>query len=208
MKYPIRYFSIGLFTASLILLVGYYFFEPKETLSEEGPIDDIITNIEKEGYRVISESEYISLATAKNELNSLQLEEEQSADKETDEKNKDDDKKEKKEKSNSKKTNNKKDDDKDKKSDQKKDKKKKDDKDNKKKKKKKNKAKTYTLVVEENMVISNVSQKLEENKIIKDAAKFNKFMEDNDYSPYLQIGEFKLKSDMTHEEIAKAITNR
>lgn len=198
MKYPIRYFSIGLFTASLILLIGYFFFEPKETMSEEGQLEDLIASIEKEGYRVITESDYISLATAKNELNSLQLEEASEKD----------DEKEKKS-NNESKSSKKKDKKQDKKEDeqkQKSDKKKKDSK--KKKSKKKKEVKTYTLVVEENMVISDISQKLEDKKIIKDATKFNKFMEDNEYSPYLQIGEFKLKSDMSHKEIAKIITNR
>jgi len=191
MKYPIRYYSIGLFTASLILLIGYYFFEPKTTLSDHEAVDEMIDNIEKEGYRVISESEYISLATAKNELNALEKEVEKENDKAADDKNKDNDKK-----SNKDKTKEKKDNDKKKETGKKKD------------DKKKNEVKTYTLVVEENMVPSMISQKLEENKIIKDAAKFNKYMEDNNYSPYLQIGEFKLKSDMSMEQIAKEITNR
>jgi len=195
MKYPIRYYSIGLFTASLILLIGYYFFEPKTTLSDHEAVDEMIDNIEKEGYRVISESEYISLATAKNELNALEKEVEKENDKAADDKNKDNDKK-----SNKDKTKEKKDNDKKKETGKKKDGKKDD--------KKKNEVKTYTLVVEENMVPSMISQKLEENKIIKDAAKFNKYMEDNNYSPYLQIGEFKLKSDMSMEQIAKEITNR
>src|SRR5690625_7852106 len=122
-------------------------------------------NIEKEGYRVISESEYISLATAKNELNALEKEVEKENDKAADDKNKDNDKK-----SNKDKTKEKKDNDKKKETGKKKD------------DKKKNEVKTYTLVVEENMVPSMISQKLEENKIIKDAAKFNKYMEDNNRS--------------------------
>lgn len=196
MKYPIRYFSIGLFTASLILLIGYYFFEPKTTLPDHETVDEMVDNIEKEGYRVISESEYISLATAKNELNTLQTEAEEENDKKADN--------QKTDKNKTKDTKEKKNDDKKKNTDKKTDKKK----DKKKDSKKKNDVKTYTLVVEENMLPSMISEKLEKNKIIKDATKFSKFMEDNNYSPYLQIGEFKLKSDMSMEQIAKAITNK
>lgn len=190
MKYPIRYFSIGLFSASIILLIGFYLFQPKSTLSEIETVDEMIGQIEKEGYRVISESEYISLATAKNELNHLQDDEDTANDKDKDEKEeKSDDQKQ---------------DDKDKESSKGDEK----EKNEKEKDEKKDDVKKYTLVVEENMVPSTISEKLAENKIIKDAADFNKYMEDNNYSPYLQIGEFKLTSDMSNKEIAQTITNQ
>jgi len=193
MKYPIRYFSIGLFTASIVLLIGFYFFQPKSTLSEDETVDEMIGQIEKEGYRVISESEYISLATAKNELNHLQEDEDSANDKEKDDKKEKSDDQKKDDEDNSKDGNKKKDKPKD---DKEKDDQKKDD------------VKKYTLVVEENMVPSTISEKLAENKIIKDAADFSKYMEDNDYSPYLQIGEFKLTSDMSNKEIAQTITGQ
>src|SRR5690625_618591 len=75
MKYPIRYFSIGLFTASMIVLIGYFLSGPATTSVDE-TVDEMIDIVEKEGYRVISESEYISLATSKNELNALKKDQE------------------------------------------------------------------------------------------------------------------------------------
>src|SRR5699024_7378567 len=104
--------------------------------------------------------------------------------KEQDDENKAD--KKKKEKDTSKKKDNK----------GKKDKKNKKDKKDKKEKEKKEET-TYTLIIEENMVPSRVSQILEDNGIIDSASKFNEYLEDNDYSPYMQIGEFKLKTGMS-----------
>lgn len=202
MKYPIRYFSIGLFTASLIVLIGYFLSEPTISTVDE-TVDEMIDTVEKEGYRVISESEYISLATSKNELNALKKEQEDSD-------NKDDKETDKDKKSSEDEKTPKKDDKKDEstKDDDKKSDKKDNDKNKDKDTDKKDEIVKYTLVVEQNMVPSEISKILEEKKIIKSANDFSQFMESNNYSPYLQIGEFKLNSDMSMEEVAKVITNR
>src|SRR5690625_5656789 len=63
MKQPIRYFAIGLLTASLLLFIAYYFFKPDAQTATES-VDDMIIAIEDEGYRVVTESEYISLAVS------------------------------------------------------------------------------------------------------------------------------------------------
>lgn len=63
MKQSVRYFSIGLLTSSL-LIFGYYFFfdeansDPLETI----PVETFISQIELEGYRVITEEEFNSLS--------------------------------------------------------------------------------------------------------------------------------------------------
>lgn len=62
MKQPIRFFSIGLFTASLIILVGFLFLGDGKNSSAEMSIDEMLEAIKSEGYRVISEDEYISLS--------------------------------------------------------------------------------------------------------------------------------------------------
>lgn len=203
MKYPIRYFSIGLFTASLIVLIGYILAEPKSTKIDE-TVDGMIESVEKEGYRVITESEYISLATSKNELNAIKKEQDDSSNKND---QTTDQEKNASEEDKSPKKDDKKDDetkDNEEKSDKNNDEKNKEDN----KDKDKNKTVKYTLVVEQNMVPSEISKTLEKEKIIKDALDFNQYMESNNYSPYLQIGEFELTSDMSHKEIAKAITGR
>src|SRR5699024_571821 len=65
---------------------------------------------------------------------------------------------------------------------------------------------TYTIDIQPDMLPSDVSNLLEKEKIIKDASSFNKFLEDNDYSKLIQIGTFKVSSDMSEEEVAKIIT--
>lgn len=196
MKQPIRYFSIGLLTASLLLLITYYFSKPKAevpTISESETIDEMILTLEDEGYRVITESEYISFAV-NNQSNQDQEDDEQEEKEEKQEKDEEEEKK-------------------DKNKDQDKDKKKKDkdkDKDNKEENEEEPEEEptTFTLVIEEDMVPSTVSQILEDNNIIESATKFNEYLEDNDYSKYVQIGEFKLSSDMSMKEVAKALTNQ
>src|SRR5690625_4640888 len=60
MKQPIRFFSIGLFLAS-ILLYGFYFFYGQSSSNQaEMTVDELIEEVESEGYRVISEEDYVS----------------------------------------------------------------------------------------------------------------------------------------------------
>ncbi|GGJ47820.1 hypothetical protein [Virgibacillus salexigens] len=68
------------------------------------------------------------------------------------------------------------------------------------------KPKTYTLHIEEGMASSDISSSLEENEIIDDSSEFNDYMEENDYSLRVQLGEFEVNSDMSLYEIAEAIT--
>ena len=56
------------------------------------------------------------------------------------------------------------------------------------------------------MLPNEVAEVLKENGIIKDALEFSTFLDKKKYSPFIQLGEFELNSDMTHEEIAKVIT--
>lgn len=184
MKQPLRYFSIGLLTASVILFVFYQFLGQKE-LTEEESVDEMIASIEADGYRVISESEYISLSVTKHEDDRKQ----------SDVEDNDKSKKEDKEKTKDKKP----DKDEDKKED--KSSTKKEEKEDKKEKQ----VESYTLTIKENMMPSTISELLAENKIIKDAAKFSKFLEDEGYSPKVQIGKHKLNSDMNHREIAEEL---
>src|SRR5699024_12789086 len=62
MKQPIRYFSIGLLTASLIILIVISFFEKGDQQQSEGSVDEMIATLTDEGYHVLSSSEYISLS--------------------------------------------------------------------------------------------------------------------------------------------------
>src|SRR5699024_8886811 len=65
---------------------------------------------------------------------------------------------------------------------------------------------TYSLTIEEGMASSDISAKLEDNNIIDDASKFNRFLEKEGYELKVQIGTFDVSDDMDFEEIASAIT--
>ncbi|MBT2214465.1 hypothetical protein KK120_01295 [Virgibacillus dakarensis] len=62
MKQPVRLFSLGLFTASLIVLILFLFVDDSKKNVENIPNDEMITALQADGYRVLSESEYISLS--------------------------------------------------------------------------------------------------------------------------------------------------
>jgi len=61
MKQPIRFFAIGLFTAA-ILMFGYFSLFDQSTAVENAPVEDLISQIEDEGYRVIMEEEFITFS--------------------------------------------------------------------------------------------------------------------------------------------------
>src|SRR5690625_5033569 len=69
MKQPIRFFSIGLFVASILLYGFYFFFGQSTSTQTELTVDEMITEVETEGYRVISEEDYVSYTLHKEEEN-------------------------------------------------------------------------------------------------------------------------------------------
>ncbi len=83
MRSPIRAFSLGLFAAGLIILISSLFFNTSEKRAEEYPVDDMINIMKDEGYRVMSESEYIALSLQKDD-------EQQKANEDTEKTDKDD----------------------------------------------------------------------------------------------------------------------
>ena len=180
MKQSIRFFSIGLLTASIVLLGFYFLFDNSKASSKDVPLEEMIEEIESTGHRVVTEKEYIAYT-----INSEEKEEA-----------KEDSAKDKKE-SSDKKEEKKKDDNKDKDKKDKKDKDKKDD--------KKVKA---TITTDDGVVTQDIADKLVEENIIKEKEKqeFLDYLDDNDYSPYIQIGKFKVDSDMSMKELAEAFT--
>lgn len=167
MKQPIRFFAIGLFTASLILLI-YYLFDNAPNEASDLTTDELIEEIENEGLRVITEEEYITLTVykdlANNEENEKDEKEEQQDEENETEKNEDDESNENQD------------------------------------------IKTYTVKVKEGMMPEEIAKLLEDNEIVDDAFSFATYLEDNGYSPYVQIDSFKLTSDMSPKEIAEKIT--
>jgi len=175
MKQSIRFFSIGLLTASLLLL-GFYYFLNDSVASSDIPVEDMIAEIESNGHRVITEKEFIAY-TINNE-----------AEVDSDQESKKDDKKEKS--SNKKKSNDKKDSSKD----------------NKKKEDKEDEIIKAKFTTKDGVVTQEVADILVDEKIIDDRQKFVEYLDDNDYSPYLQVGTFEVTSDMSMKELAEVIT--
>ncbi len=192
MKQPIRFFSIGLLSSAIIML-GFYFFDDSSTETIENiPVDELITKVEEDGYRVITEDEFISYSLyteqEKKEQTSEKVDQEGK-----DKKDKEKDKKEQaaKDKKDEKDKDDKKDTNKDKKDESA------DDKD------KVIKAKFTT---KSGVVSQDIADILVEKKIIEDRQKFVDYLEDNDYSPYIQLGTFEVNSDMTFKELAETVT--
>lgn len=198
MKQPIRFFAIGLFTAA-ILMFGYFSLFDQSTAVENAPVEDLISQIEDEGYRVITEEEFITFSL-------LDLDEADVKDKRVEqEKEKEDKKKDSKKESDASKEEKK--DSKDTSSDKKKDEKdEKKSSDDKKEKSKKKKSETITITTDQGVVTEDIADMLYKEKVIDDKQKFLDYMEDNDYSPYIQIGTFKVKKDMSFKELAKTFT--
>src|SRR5699024_1719294 len=172
MKQSIRFFSIGLLTASIVLLGFYFLFDNSKASSKDVPLEEMIEEIESTGHRVVTEKEYIAYT-----INSEEKEEA-----------KEDSAKDKKESS-------------DKKEEKKKD-------DNKDKDKKDDKKVKATITTDDGVVTQDIADKLVEENIIKEKEKqeFLDYLDDNDYSPYIQIGKFKVDSDMSMKELAEAFT--
>src|SRR5699024_3590392 len=140
----------------------------------------VIEIMKDEGYRVVTEEEYITLSLADNNEQDAQSEEnnddsEQANDNNKEEKSED-------------KNDDKSDEDKEDKEDE------------------EDKVEKYTIHIKDGMASSEIGELLEENNIIDDSSKFNKYLEDEGYHKGVQLGKFDVTSDMNFNEIAKAIT--
>ncbi|WP_054752970.1 endolytic transglycosylase MltG [Piscibacillus salipiscarius] len=66
--------------------------------------------------------------------------------------------------------------------------------------------KIYQFKVNSGMSLSELASQLEELNIIDDAESFSQFMENNNYSRNVQLGEFELHNRLTYEQIANILT--
>src|SRR5699024_1188775 len=217
MKQSIRFFSIGLLTASIVLLGFYFLFGNSKASSKDVPLEEMIEEIESTGHRVVTEKEFIAY-TINNEEKEVDKEDsakekKESSDKKetkkTDDKTDKKDKKEDKDKKDKKKETNKKEIKKTEKKTEKKDKKEnKDKKDKKDKDKKDYKKVKVTITTDDGVVTQEIADKLVEENIIKykEKQEFLDYLDDNDYSPYIQIGKFKVDSEMSMKELAETFT--
>lgn len=188
MKHTVRAFSVGLITSGIILLAVYLIFGQADEKKAELSTEELISQIEEDGYRVVTEEEYIMLSVANSKKDKNE-----NTDK--DEKEKEDDAVEDEEIEEA--------EDKDEvKENEGKD----DNKKEKKKEKKEKKPKTFTITIEPGMASSQISNLLEELGIIDDAREFSNYLIDNDYHKLIQMGEHKLESGMSYFEIAEALS--
>ncbi|WP_400242396.1 hypothetical protein AB3U99_15665 [Niallia sp. JL1B1071] len=65
---------------------------------------------------------------------------------------------------------------------------------------------TYTLKVKSGMSISTIAELLYKNKIVKDQKEFETYLIDNEYHTKIQVGSFRLTSNMSHKKIAETLT--
>lgn len=161
---------------SVLLLYGYQFFN-KEDRAASFSEEELIDLVEDEGYHVITNEEYITYSLNK------ETPEEKKEEGSKEEKSKKEDKKDKKKDE---------DDDKDKDEDEDED--------------KDEEIVKASIKVKENTYSPEIADMLKDEKIIDDSDKFAKYMDDNDYSDYIQLGTFKVDSDMSMKELAKVFT--
>lgn len=192
MKQTVRSFSVGLLTAGVIMLIGFYFFSSESAQTKELTVDEMVPLVEEEGYRIISEEDYISLSVKNDNISGNEEEAEEETEESTDDSEDSEDNADEED-------NNREDNDSDGESEE-------EEEEENEEEEEEEEITTYTLNIESGMTTSEFSSLLEDNDIIDDAAEFNRYIEDEDYSQRVQIGEFELTSDMSMYEVAEAIT--
>ncbi|KUP05987.1 hypothetical protein Q73_09410 [Bacillus coahuilensis m2-6] len=72
----------------------------------------------------------------------------------------------------------------------------------------KNDVKEVTVTIESGVSIGEISSRLESEGFIEDQYDFNNFLKEKGYEQKIQLGEFKITSDMNYDQIAKIITKQ
>jgi len=158
------------------MLGVYFFLDTSNENIDDVPMAELIAKIEEDNYRVITEDEFISYSLY--------------AEKQNDEKKGEQDKASDKQKDTKTKVT-----DKDSKSEN--------DNDN---EKEEEEVKKVTFTTEAGVVSQDIADILIEKKVIDDRQKFLDYLEDNDYSPYIQLGTFEVTTDMSFKELAETVT--
>ncbi len=65
---------------------------------------------------------------------------------------------------------------------------------------------SYTLKITSGMSISTIAELLFNENIVKDQEEFETYLIDNDYHTKIQVGSFRLTSDMSYKKIAETLT--
>ncbi|WP_246001091.1 endolytic transglycosylase MltG [Oceanobacillus piezotolerans] len=193
MKQVLRYFSVGLLTAGVIMLIGLQFFDEKGI--EEYSAEELIPLVEDSGYYVLSGEEYITLTVPSSESSAKTAEANKKPAENTEQKSTNTEEKKESDTEETKESNTEE-------ADEEKEKEK-----EKTQEENTNEAASYKISIKPGMLTSEISSLLEENNIIEDAFEFDQYLNENDYSLYVQLGEYTLTSDMSFYEIAETIAN-
>ncbi|GGE46862.1 hypothetical protein GCM10011391_27150 [Pullulanibacillus camelliae] len=73
-------------------------------------------------------------------------------------------------------------------------------------KKEESESKTVTIKVKSGMTSTDIADQLQSEKIIKDSQKLVDYIVGHDLEKYIQLGSYKIKSDMTIPQIAKVLS--
>lgn len=179
MKITVRSFSLGLLTASIILFAMYYMIDDTSQAVNELSVEELTVALEEKGYRAISENEFISYSVYLDEKQKENEEDKTKEDKsdKVKEQQPDDIAEEDKDAVNEEEQ-----------------------------EEEQEEAKSISFKVESGDVSQDIAKILKSEGIIDDEVKFIQYMENNGYSPYIQIGTFTVNSDMSLKEIAETLT--
>lgn len=193
MKYTVRSFSVGLLAAGLIMLIVYYFFEDSSNEQISISTDEMISQLEEEGYRVLTETEYISYSVANTQQNEdeesdedASVEEEEDTEENANETTEEDEEVADTEEENTEDQN---------------------EEEVVEEEEEDNTPSSVTINIPSGMASLDLSYLLEEENLIDDAEEFNIYLQQNGYALRLQLGEHELTSDMSEQEIAETIAN-
>ncbi|MFG6114328.1 hypothetical protein ACGTN9_04020 [Halobacillus sp. MO56] len=70
------------------------------------------------------------------------------------------------------------------------------------------KQKKVVIKIEQGMSSNAIAAILEKENMIMDQINFQQYLDEADYSRYLQVGTFELNNEMSYKEIAKEITSK
>lgn len=165
MKQIIRGFSIGLFTATIILGIIYFMDDSNQTTNTTASTSERINSLNEDGYYVYEED-------MSTKVDSLQEQLDEMEETEVQESNTDEEENETEEEPEI------------------------------------DEADYQTVSFEAGMTFTDIINVLSDTDIISDEQAFIDYLEENELSRYIQVGEFSLHEEMEIEEIASIITGQ
>lgn len=146
MKPWIRTYALGLITAAAAMAIAFWNTDTSvsEVVQKEMNEEDMIAQLEQEGYQVVTKEEWQGAQSKKEPVDTSN--EEQTS--------------------------------------------------------------TFSIDIVPGTTTGEISEKLLTANIIENGDEFEAFMEENNYNRYIQIGQTTLNSEMSHQEIAQAITSK